>query len=82
VEIIASMPCYSAKNVNEQRGNGVFDGAPRWLEIWVRTNWTVPPPEPPLPFGRLLPRQALTPAPSAKPSTTAPARIPTPGARL
>lgn len=25
VEIIASLPCYSAKNVNKQRGNGVFD---------------------------------------------------------
>ena len=25
VEIIASLPCYSAKNVDEQRGHGVFD---------------------------------------------------------
>jgi radical SAM/Cys-rich protein len=25
VEIVASMPCYEAKNVNEQRGDGVFD---------------------------------------------------------
>ena len=25
VEIIASLPCYSAENVNKQRGNGVFD---------------------------------------------------------
>lgn len=25
VEIIASMPCYAPKNVNEQRGDGVFD---------------------------------------------------------
>jgi radical SAM/Cys-rich protein len=25
VEVIASLPCYSAKNVNQQRGNGVFD---------------------------------------------------------
>lgn len=25
VGIIASLPCYSAKNVNQQRGNGVFD---------------------------------------------------------
>lgn len=25
VEITASMPCYSAKNVDKQRGNGVFD---------------------------------------------------------
>src|SRR5437667_5026451 len=26
VEIIASMPCYSARNVNAQRGEGVFEG--------------------------------------------------------
>ncbi|MBI3192271.1 MAG: arsenosugar biosynthesis radical SAM protein ArsS, partial [Pedosphaera parvula] len=25
VEIIASLPCYTARNVNQQRGNGVFD---------------------------------------------------------
>ena len=25
VEVIASLPCYSARNVNQQRGNGVFD---------------------------------------------------------
>lgn len=25
VEVIASLPCYSAANVNKQRGNGVFD---------------------------------------------------------
>lgn len=25
VEVIASLPCYSKKNVNQQRGNGVFD---------------------------------------------------------
>lgn len=27
VEIIASMPCYSPENVNEQRGEGVFDAS-------------------------------------------------------
>jgi radical SAM/Cys-rich protein len=27
VEIVASMPCYSAKNVNAQRGDGVFDAS-------------------------------------------------------
>lgn len=27
VEIVASMPCYSAENVNAQRGDGVFDGS-------------------------------------------------------
>ena len=27
VEIVASMPCYSAENVNAQRGEGVFEGS-------------------------------------------------------
>jgi radical SAM/Cys-rich protein len=27
VEIVASMPCYSAENVNAQRGDGVFDAS-------------------------------------------------------
>lgn len=27
VEIVASMPCYSPENVNEQRGDGVFDSS-------------------------------------------------------
>jgi radical SAM/Cys-rich protein len=31
VEIIASLPCYSAKNVEEQRGQGVFDKSIRAL---------------------------------------------------
>ncbi len=34
IEVIASLPCYSAKNVDGQRGNGVFDKsirALRWL---------------------------------------------------
>jgi len=33
VEIIASMPCYSAKNVNEQRGEGVFDASIKALQL-------------------------------------------------
>lgn len=34
VEVVASLPCYSQKNVDKQRGNGVFDKsitALRWL---------------------------------------------------
>lgn len=31
VEIIASLPCYSEKNVNEQRGDGVFEASIRGL---------------------------------------------------
>ncbi|MGI8481494.1 MAG: arsenosugar biosynthesis radical SAM (seleno)protein ArsS [Chthoniobacterales bacterium] len=33
VEIIASMPCYSPENVNAQRGNGVFDGSIKALQM-------------------------------------------------
>jgi radical SAM/Cys-rich protein len=32
VEIIASLPCYSPKNVNQQRGNGVFEKSIRALQ--------------------------------------------------
>ncbi len=32
VEVIASLPCYSASNVNQQRGNGVFDKSIRALQ--------------------------------------------------
>ncbi len=33
VEIIASMPCYSPENVNAQRGEGVFDGSIKGLQL-------------------------------------------------
>jgi radical SAM/Cys-rich protein len=33
VEIIASMPCYSAKNVDAQRGEGVFDDSVAALQL-------------------------------------------------
>lgn len=33
VEIIASMPCYTAENVNAQRGEGVFDGSIKVLRL-------------------------------------------------
>jgi radical SAM/Cys-rich protein len=33
VEIVASMPCYSPENVNAQRGEGVFDGSIRALQL-------------------------------------------------
>lgn len=35
VEIVASMPCYSAENVNAQRGDGVFDAS---IEALKRLN--------------------------------------------
>ena len=33
VEIVASMPCYSPDNVNAQRGDGVFDGSIKALQL-------------------------------------------------
>jgi radical SAM/Cys-rich protein len=33
VEIIASMPCYTPDNVNAQRGQGVFDGSIKALQL-------------------------------------------------
>jgi radical SAM/Cys-rich protein len=33
LEIIASMPCYSAENVNAQRGEGVFEGSIKALQL-------------------------------------------------
>lgn len=35
IEVVASMPCYTADNVNEQRGDGVFD---RSIEALVELN--------------------------------------------
>lgn len=33
VEVVASMPCYSPENVNAQRGDGVFDGSIKALQL-------------------------------------------------
>ncbi len=33
VEVVASLPCYTAENVDRQRGRGVFDGSIRALRI-------------------------------------------------
>ena len=33
VEVVASLPCYTAENVDAQRGDGVFDGSIRALQI-------------------------------------------------
>src|SRR6266403_730433 len=35
VEIIASMPCYSAENVNAQRGEGVFEASIAALQLLI-----------------------------------------------
>lgn len=41
VEIIASLPCYSAKNVNEQRGDGVFDASIGALQLLNKLGYGV-----------------------------------------
>ena len=47
VEIIASMPCYSAENVNAQRGEGVFDGSIAALQLLNSLGYGI---DPELPF--------------------------------
>jgi radical SAM/Cys-rich protein len=59
VEIIASMPCYSAKNVNAQRGEGVFEGSIAALRLLNSLGYGINP-ELPLhlvynPVGAFLP---------------------------
>jgi radical SAM/Cys-rich protein len=39
VEIVASMPCYSPRNVEEQRGEGVFDGSIAALQLLNRLGY-------------------------------------------
>jgi radical SAM/Cys-rich protein len=39
VEIVASMPCYSPENVEAQRGEGVFDGSIRALQLLNRLGY-------------------------------------------
>ncbi len=43
VEIIASMPCYSAENVNAQRGDGVFDGSIAALQLLNSLGYGIEP---------------------------------------
>ena len=59
VEIIASMPCYSAENVNAQRGEGVFEGSITALKLLNSLGYGIDP-ELPLhlvynPVGAFLP---------------------------
>ena len=39
VEIVASMPCYSSRNVDEQRSNGVFDASIEALQMLNRLGY-------------------------------------------
>jgi radical SAM/Cys-rich protein len=43
VEIIASMPCYSAENVNAQRGEGVFEGSITALKLLNSLGYGIDP---------------------------------------
>ncbi len=43
VEIIASMPCYSPENVNAQRGEGVFDGSIKGLQLLNSLGYGIDP---------------------------------------
>ena len=59
VEIIASMPCYSAENVNAQRGEGVFEASIAALQLLNSLGYGIDP-ELPLhlvynPVGAFLP---------------------------
>jgi radical SAM/Cys-rich protein len=42
VEVVASLPCYSAKNVDEQRGGGVFEASIRALQTLNRLGYGQP----------------------------------------
>jgi radical SAM/Cys-rich protein len=43
VEIIASLPCYSPQNVEEQRGGGVFDASIRALQVLNSLGYGIDP---------------------------------------
>lgn len=43
VEIIASMPCYAPENVNEQRGDGVFDASIKALQLLNQAGYGIRP---------------------------------------
>jgi radical SAM/Cys-rich protein len=43
IEIIASMPSYSPENVNAQRGNGVFDGSIKALQLLNSLGYAIDP---------------------------------------
>jgi radical SAM/Cys-rich protein len=64
VEIIASMPCYSPQNVNAQRGDGVFDGSIKALQL---LNWLGYGSDPTLPLHLVYnPNGAFLPGPQAE----------------
>jgi radical SAM/Cys-rich protein len=64
VEIIASMPCYSPENVNAQRGEGVFDGSIKALQLLNSLGYGI---DPQLPLQLVYnPNGAFLPGPQAE----------------
>lgn len=64
VEIIASMPCYSPGNVNAQRGEGVFDGSIKGLQLLNSLGYGI---DPKLPLHLVYnPNGAFLPGPQAE----------------
>jgi radical SAM/Cys-rich protein len=64
IEIIASMPCYSAENVNAQRGEGVFEASIKALQLLNSLGYGY---EPELPLHLIYnPIGATLPAPQAE----------------
>ncbi len=43
IQIVASMPCYTAENVDEQRGEGVFDGSIKALQLLNQAGYASDP---------------------------------------
>jgi len=63
IEIIASMPCYSPENVNAQRGQGVFDGSIKALQLLNSLGYGI---DPTLPLHLVYnPNGAFLPGPQA-----------------
>ncbi len=64
IEIVASMPCYSPENVNAQRGDGVFDGSIKGLQLLNSLGYGV---DPALPLHLVYnPNGAFLPGPQAE----------------
>ena len=64
IEIIASMPCYSPENVNAQRGEGVFDGSIKGLQLLNSLGYGI---DPALPLHLVYnPNGAFLPGPQAE----------------
>jgi radical SAM/Cys-rich protein len=64
IEIVASMPCYSPENVNAQRGNGVFDGSIKALQLLNSLGYGI---DPALPLHLVYnPNGAFLPGPQAE----------------